>query len=392
MKFILVSVIYLFGPFLIILLFNRVKTMRKLGTILMAYGAGILLSMLNLTSIGSEEQASIFALQEWIMNIAVPLAIPLMLFSSDFMLWKNSLKKTVGALIAGIVAVVIAVFLGFLLFDQAGIKDFWKAAGMMTGMYTGGTLNFVAIGQSLHVDPTIYTLFSTFDMVLSFFFLMFIVSGGYRIFRWILPYSDAALTRNSGVVEKDFSFEEYRGMLKKGTFGKMMLGLLISLGFLVIGAGLALILTGKLNELVVIFTITLLGIGASFIKPIRELPKTFELGMFLILLFSMVIASQFDVTKLNAENLNIIGFLAFVILVSTLLHLLFSRIFKIPGDLFTVAHVSLLYSPPFVPTIAGAMHNKKVLISGIVVGLAGWAVGTYLGVGVAEILKFISPK
>jgi len=86
----------------------------------------------------------------------------------------------------------------------------------------------------------------------------------------------------------------------------------------------------------------------------------------------------------------IIAFIAFIIIVATLLHLLFSRIFKIDGDLFTVAHVALLYSPPFVPPVAGAMGNKKVLISGIVTGLIGYAIGTYLGVGVAEILKFLS--
>jgi uncharacterized membrane protein len=69
------------------------------------------------------------------------------------------------------------------------------------------------------------------------------------------------------------------------------------------------------------------------------------------------------------------------------LHILFSRIFKVDGDLFTVAHVGLLYSPPFVPPVVGAMGNKKVLISGIVIGLVGYAIGTYLGVAVAGLLK-----
>ena len=391
MKLLLISIIYLFGPVAIILLFNYAKPMRKLGTILMAYGVGILLSLLNLAPVSPGDQVTITSLQEWIMNIAVPLAIPLMLLSSDFTLWQKSLKKTLNALIGGIVAVVLAVIIAFLLFDNQGVKDLWKAAGMIIGMFTGGTMNFVAIGQSLHTDPTTFTLFSTFEMVLSFFFLLFIIGGGYRIFRWILPFSDASITKDAETDEAEFNFEDYKGMLKPRIFGKMMLGLLLSLGFVVIGAGLALLLTGKLNELVIIFTITALSIGFSFIKSIRELPKTFELGMFFIIMFSMVIASQFDIHSLSIANLSIIGFIAFVIIVATMLHLLISRIFKVPGDLFTVAHVALLYSPPFVPPVAGAMHNKKVLISGIVIGLVGYAVGTYLGVGVAEILRHVSP-
>ena len=391
MKLLLISIIYLFGPVAIILLFNYAKPMRKLGTILMAYGVGILMSVINLTPTGPDEKASIASLQEWIMNIAVPLAIPLMLLSSDFTLWRKSLKKTLNALIGGVVAVVLAVVIAFLLFDNHVVKDLWKAGGMMIGMFTGGTMNFVAIGQSLHTDPTTFTLFSTFEMLLSFFFLLFIISGGYRVFRWFLPFTDASITKDVDTDETEFNFEDYKGMLKPRIFGKMMLGFLLSLGFVVIGAGLSLALTGNLNELVIIFTITALSIGFSFIKPVRELPKTFELGMFFIILFSIVIASQFNIQSLSIANLSIIGFIAFVIIVATLLHLLISRIFKVPGDLFTVAHVALLYSPPFVPPVAGAMHNKKVLISGIVIGLVGYAIGTYLGVGVAEILRTISP-
>ncbi|HET9570957.1 MAG TPA: DUF819 family protein [Bacteroidales bacterium] len=390
MKLLLISIIYLLGPVAIILFFNYVKPMRKLGTILMAYGVGVLMSVINLTPTGPDEKASIASLQEWIMNIAVPIAIPLMLLSSDFTLWRKSLKKTLSALIGGIVAVVLAVFLAFLIFDNQGVKDLWKAAGMMIGMFTGGTMNFVAVGQSLHTDPTTFTLFSTFEMLLSFFFLLFVVGGGYRIFRWILPYQDASITKEVAIDQTEFNFEDYKGMLKPRLFWKMMLGFLLSVGFVIVGAGLSLALTGKLNELVIIFTITALAIGFSFIKSIRKLPKTFELGMFFIIMFSIVIASQFNIQSLSLVNLSIIGFIAFVIVVATLLHLLFSRVFKVPGDLFTVAHVALLYSPPFVPPVAGAMHNKKVLISGIVIGLIGYAIGTYLGVGVAEIIKNIS--
>lgn len=391
MKLLLVTLFYLVGPVIILLLHHYVKQMRTLGTILMAYGSGILLSLLNLIPSEAAEKASVAALQDWVMNIAVPLAIPLMLLSSDFTLWRKSLKKTLNALIGGVVAVVLAVVIAFLLFDHQGIKDLWKAAGMMIGMFTGGTMNFVAIGQSLHTDPNTFTLFSTFEMVLSFFFLLFIVGGGFRFFRWVLPYSDTAITKDTETDETEFNFEDYTGMLKPRIFGKMLLGFLLSLGFVVVGAGLSLALTGKLNELVIIFTITALSIGFSFIKSVRDLPKTFELGMFFIVMFSIVIASQFDIHSLGLANLSIVGFIAFVIVVATLLHLLISRVFKVPGDLFTVAHVALLYSPPFVPPVAGAMHNKKVLISGIVIGLVGYAVGTYLGVGVAKILQILSP-
>ena len=143
------------------------------------------------------------------------------------------------------------------------------------------------------------------------------------------------------------------------------------------------LITGKLNELVIILTITTLSIIASFSPKIRNIPKTFELGMFFILLFSVVVASQFDIQSLDSGSLGIGAFVLFIIVVATLLHLLFCRLFKVSGDLFGVALVALLCSPPFVPPVVGAMGNKKVLISGIVIGLIGYAIGTYLGVALA---------
>jgi uncharacterized membrane protein len=119
---------------------------------------------------------------------------------------------------------------------------------------------------------------------------------------------------------------------------------------------------------------------------VRELPKTFELGMFFILIFSVIVASMFDIHSVNGGSLYIGGFVLWIIGISVGLHLLLCRIAKVSGDLFCVCQVGLLCSPPFVPPIAGAMKNKKVLISGIVVGLVGYAIGTYLGALLAWVL------
>ena len=40
-------------------------------------------------------------------------------------------------------------------------------------------------------------------------------------------------------------------------------------------------------------------------------------------------------------------------------------------------------SPPFVPMIAGALNNKEIVVSGLTVGIMGYAIGNYLGVLIA---------
>ncbi len=385
MKVALITAGYFIFPVIIIMLFSRYRWAKAAGTVILAYAVGIIPALFGLTHF--EEGSAGLSIQKIIMNITVPLAIPLMLFNCNFKLWTKSLPKTAAALGGGLLAVLAAIVSGFFIFRHAGISDIANVSAMMTGIYTGGTMNFNALGAALGVDSTTIATVLAFEMVVTFPVIMFIVGGGYKLFRKLLPYRDESTAEQTDAgSDLDHGIEQYGALLKGRIFLRSLIGLAISIGFLAIGAGLSLLITGGLNELVIILTITTLSIIASFSPKIREIPKTFELGMFFILIFSVVVASQFDIQTLNSGALAIGGFLLFIVVVATLLHLLFCRIFKVSGDLFSVALTALLCSPPFVPPVVGAMGNKKVLISGIVIGLIGYAIGTYLGVALAYLL------
>ena len=386
-KVYIILALYIVFPILIIEAFKRWTIVQKIGTVVLAYAVGIIASLCGVFNFATPEVAESFSkLQSTIMSVAVPLAIPLMLFNCDFKLWTKSLPKTAWALVTGIVAVIIASISGYFIFRN-NVPEIAKVTGMMAGIYTGGTMNFNALGAALNVDRSVMAIVLAFQMVITTPYIFFLLGGGYKIFRKLLPYKDIT---HKGRMDEDqvetADVENYRGMFEKKNFIGMMKGLGLSVIFLAVGAGLALLITGTLNELVVILTITTLSIIASFFKPIRELPKTFELGMFFILIFSVIVASMFDIHSVNGGSLYIGGFVFWIIGISVGLHLLLCRIAKVSGDLFCVCQVGLLCSPPFVPPIAGAMKNKKVLISGIVVGLVGYAIGTYLGALLAWVL------
>lgn len=381
---------YVLFPLLIIEGFKRWKVVQKIGTVVLAYAVGIIASLCGVFQFPDPAVAATFSkLQSTIMNVAVPLAIPLMLFNCDFKLWTKALPKTAWALVTGIVAVVISVVSGYFIFRNH-VPEAAKVSGMMTGIYTGGTMNFNALGASLGVDKSVMAIVLAFQMVITTPYIFFLLGGGFKIFRKLLPYKDVTHKgrTDDGTVETA-DVENYRDMLQKKNLLGMLKGLGLSFVFLAIGAGLAMLITGTLNELVVILTITTLSIIASFFKKVRELPKTFELGMFFILVFSVIVASMFNINSVNGGSLYIGGFVLWIMGISVALHLILCRVAKVSGDLFCVCQVGLLCSPPFVPPIAGAMQNKKVLISGIVVGLVGYAIGTYTGALLAWVLGML---
>lgn len=392
MQLIFITTIYLIFPIVIVSIFHKWKFFQKIGTVIMSYFVGLLMSLTGMVAfeIGSAEFVTLSTIQKWIMNLTVPLAIPLMLFGSDFKLWSKSLPKTMITLAGGIISIVIAIVLAFFVFQDKGITDLANVSSMMVGIYTGGSMNFFALASILHVNSNIVTLVYTFEMLVTFPLILFIVAGGYKLFRRLLPFSNKIQIKSEekDVTTIDCGEENYANMLNKNIFPKTMFAFLLSIVFLLIGVCLSIYLTGKLSELIIIMTVTTLAIVASCSKKIRNLPKTFELGMLLILIFSIVVASQFDITALNTSAFTLLCFILFIMLTAVVLHILFCRFVKIDGDLFTVSNIALLCSPPFVPPVVGAMGNKKVLISGIVIGLVGYAVGTYLGVALSYLLAW----
>jgi len=391
MKVYLFLLIFVLAPFVIITIFRKYKVAKAIGTVIMAYAVGILVSFVfSFTDLLSvTESKSLHGIMEKIMSVSVSLAIPLMLFSSDYKKWLKALPKAVMTLCMGVVAIIAAVLLSFFLFKNSGIPELYKVGGMMTAFYTGGTMNFSAVSGALKTEGTIITLTLTSEMVIMFVLLVFLTAGGYKLFRWILPFKDEHHVKNTGDASDDKikDIEDYERMLTKKVFPKTMLGFLLSLAFLVVGAGLSMLLTGTLNEVVVLLTITTLAIAASFSEKIRKLPKTFELGMFFILIFSVIVASLFDVSKLDSSALTIFMFVLCITLSSFVIHCILCWFTKVPGDLFTISHIALLCSPPFIPPLVAAMGNRKVLISGITIGLVGYAIGNYFGLAMAGFLK-----
>jgi uncharacterized membrane protein len=139
---------------------------------------------------------------------------------------------------------------------------------------------------------------------------------------------------------------------------------------------------------VVILSITTFAIIASMIESINKIEKTFQLGMYFVLVFSFTVASMADLrTVFSIGFLGLFGYISYAYFGSLFLHILLSKIFRVNADDFLITTTALVFSPPFVPVVAGALKNKDVIITGITVGIIGYVIGNYLGVAMAYFLK-----
>lgn len=370
---------YFLTPCLIIYLCRRFTFLNKIGEVLLLYIVGILVSNLVIFPLGIGD--SLHGIQDALTSMTILLAFPMILFGSDFKNWK--LKETVIALCIGLLSVVIVDIIGFYIFND-NQNGFEKIAGLLVGVYTGGTPNLASLKIALDVEPDIYIFVHTFDMIISFVYLVFLMSCGIRFFRIILSRDVTHYTSENkqdviGASEAD----------NKKHFPKTIASLGLSILIIGIGMGMSLLVSGKVDDmLVLILTMTTLSIAASFLPFVKKMEKSYDLGMYFVLVFSLVVASMVDVTSIDySAGVNIIAYITFVIFASLMLSIIFSKIFKVDADTMVITSVALINSPLFVPMIAESMKNKKVIITGVAVGVIGYAVGNYLGIIVSQILK-----
>lgn len=386
---IVLTAFFLLAPAGVLRLCRRVRFIGKIGPVLVLYLLGILIGNMGLVP-GLSLPSGAAGIQDILSSAMVPIAIPLMLLGCTFR--RSETRSQVLALFTGLLAVILAVTAGYLIFAKtidAGAHGADTAAnigGMLTGVYTGGTINLASLKSMLGVSEETYLLLNGYDMVISFLYLMFLVAAGIKLFRKFLPNE----TDHTSQVDAVQDANPYKGLGTRS--GLVTLAKLIGIVAVICGAayGVTLLLPKVPFMTVFILSLTTFGIAASFIPKVRALPYSYDVGMYCIYVFCIVVASMADFSKLDfAGGMGVLGYLTLVIFGSLLLQILFAKLFKIDSDTMVISSVTFICSPPFVPMIAAAMKNRNVIVAGLSIGIIGYAVGNYLGFLMSSLLNLI---
>ena len=384
LNFILIGLIFCLTPAGVIWLCRRFPLLDNIGPIMILYALGMLVGNLPL------DIPEMATAQEIATSASIPLAIPMMLFGCRFT--RRDAGTQLKVIVSGFLSVAIAVVVGYIFFGKyLGEGD--KIGGIMAGMYTGGMLNAAAIQAIFKVEEQSYIMMCSYDIIISFLYLVFLVAFGYKLFRRLYGQNGNTTLSESDKAELERQIAEakrnpYSGLWSKK--GMTELGKIVGYTLLCVGLAAASTLLFGDEWFMVIFILMLstLGVVCSFFEPVRKLERSFDIGMYLIYIFSIAMASMADFSNLNlSEGLNQILFLTITVFGSLVLHAIFCRVMRVDADSMTVSSVSFINSPPFVPMMVAVLKNKKTLIVGLGAGIVGYALGNHFGVLMVKLLE-----
>lgn len=331
-------------------------------------------------------------------EVSILFAISLLLLSTDIVAWLKYAGRAIISFLLAIVAVICSVSAWTFIFSDK-IHDIWKIAGMLCGVYIGGTPNMAGVGYSLGVNEEIFILLNASDVVMSGIYFLLLMTVAQRLLLNFLP----SFRREENTDrESAFHYAEKGKYRKRELLKFFALAFLIALTIVGIAFGFSEIVktilfrsgiseqsvkefTGPL----ILFGITALGIAASFSDKVRNIPKTYAFGEYFLLIFTFGIGSLSNFNELINSSPQIFCFVACVMVSSVLLHYVFSFFFRMDADTVLITSTAAIFGPAFIGPVASALKNKNIVVSGLTTGLAGYAVANFIGVSLAYFLKSI---
>lgn len=413
-------VFYLLAPAFLIYLTKHSVFLNRLGAVVLAYLLGLIIGNIGLlpkassglskllgtktflpkpeilkyietgqisaTDLTANQIASV---QDTFMTVIILIAIPLLVFSLNIRKWMKLAKGAFLSMILAVFSLLVAIFSGYYFWGNE-IPEGWKVSGMLVGVYTGGTPNLAAIGTALEVNPNIFILTHTYDLIVGSLCLLFLMTIAQRVFHIFLPKFQVVHKAENKLHLNDEQdgMENFDSLFHWKSIPDLLKAFGLSIIIVAIGGGLSMLVPKTVETMIAILTITTLGLAASLVKPINKLRNSFQLGMYLIIIFSLVVSSMANLSNMfQIEFLQLFFFVFWVVFGSIAIHVGLAAIFKIDADTTIISITALTYSPPFVPPVAGALKNKEIIITGLTIGILGYAFGTYLGIIIATVLK-----
>ena len=376
--------LYLFAiPLLVMLAAKRWPVIEKISPMVILYVIGLTVGNVGIVGEGARKLCTDVS------NVAVLLSIPLMLLGCDFRAW--SAKATLKAFLVGLGSILAVTLGGFFLFHgqavDAGLShaDFARVSAAMTGIYTGGIPNFAPVAKAVNLPENLFLLVSGYDLVVTSLYLLFIVFLGGRLVRWLFPANVPSPTPEEGAdlpSAETVSAKPFWRRLANRAAGIGVAAVIVAVSY-----ALSLVIPIDNSTAVIVLLLTTFSIALSFWRPLKRVENTFDTGLYFVYVFCLAVATMVSVRDLEfSRYLFILWYIAFAVFGSLALQLLFAKLLKLDGDLTLAASISLINSPPFVPMVAAVLKNNAVILPGIAIGLLGYAVGNYLGIGIFMLL------
>lgn len=349
------------------------KIFKKLGSGSLVILIGMILS--NTGFLPGESYAYNF-----LMSSGVSAGIVLILLGVDISSIRKAGPDMLKAFGLGAVGSAVgSATMALILYSSIG-EETWKLAGQFTGTYVGGGMNFAALGAALGTSSDLYAAAVAADVSVTAFWLIICLAvpailgkeGGDRSLN---NESDNTYTLEKALYRSEHPINiSHIAALLSITFGSLWL------------AGM---LAGWFSFLPKILWLTTIVLLLAQIPAVKQLSGSAMLGNFLLLLFLASNGANSVIARIIEVGPAVFYYAVGTIAIHGLIIFGIGTLLRIDAGTLAIASQANVGGSSSALALASARGYGNRILPGIAVGLLGYAVGNYLGLGVANIINYI---
>ena len=353
----------------------------KLSGVLVTITITAILTTINVIPSASAPDLSV-EVYGFVFSYIIPVAIPLLLFNVNIYRIIKESGRLLGVYLIGALGVVVGAILAAFIVPLG--EETYKIAGVFIGTYIGGSVNFIAVAETFEFTksplfPSVIAVDNVFTNI--YIFILFLLPS--------LPWLRRLVPQHYS--EEDVEYVESSSEQAKGAPGTLMeqiavvlsiSGLVCAVGYM-LGPPLAALLQTDINLNLLIVTILIVLLANIFSNFLSTYEGTaFNLGMFLLYIFLAVIGAASDLIVMITATPRVLIFAAITLFVHLIISLIGGRLMKVSLEEIAIASCANAGGSSVSAPMAATFKMKKAVTPAILIGMLGYVIGTFLGIGV----------
>ena len=339
---------------------------------------GILLAMIlsNAGVIPGDSRA-----YDILIDPGVSLGIVLILLNVDLRSVLEAGPKMLLAFGIGAVGTALGSFFSALVLAPAVGPETWKLAGQFTGTYTGGGVNFAALGQAFDTSSALFSAAIAADVLITALWMMVCLTVPV-----LLGSSQDRLAREQAPAISDKPMSLARALYSSGR--SMELADAAALAAIAFGSvWAASSLGGLLPQIPEVLWLTTIALAIAQLPVVKRLAGAAMWGYYLLLLFLSTNGAQSVIANILEVGPAVVYFAIGTVALHGVTIFGLGRLFRVDWPTLVVASQANVGGPPSAMALATARGYMKSLLPGVAVGLLGYALGNYWGFLVGSLVR-----
>lgn len=309
----------------------------------------------------------------------VPLAIPLLLFKANIRRIIKEAGPTLLAFLFGGIGTVVGTVVAFSLIPLG--KEGWKIAGIFCSTYIGGSMNYVAASEALQLrsGDLLAAGVAADNLVMTIYFIVL----------FMLPSISFLNKRFITRHQKNASFAEDLSVNKVEENPSLLdMGFGLSVALILCAAGFALQeLIGIRGSAILIITAIVVSIATLLPNSVGSIRGGDKIGTLLMQVFFAAIGASANIGIVLKVGPVLFLFAGLILLIHLIFILVLGKIFKLDLAEIVIASNANMGGPTTAAAMAVGRRWNELVIPAILCGTLGYAVATFIGVGVGYWLR-----